>query len=242
MPKPPARKGPTRCTNLPPYGAMKTIGRTKSVTPVFAIHVGAPRSFIISAHSESNVPIMKKSAIPMSTPAATARSRSRSMANRSVGWSSAGTSGIGIEKMMRVTNVSTTPMATKGAGMPNGSTRNVETTGPAAKPPTSHESTRPRLRPRCSLSLTMMTRRIAGRAHPKPRPDMNREPSNCGSVSENAIAKLPMMARVRPTKISCRERPRSASGAMVSWAKNEVKNPMAMTRPSEPSLIPNCSR
>ena len=85
MPTPPARNGPTRCTNRPPYGAMNTIGSTNNVMPVFAIHVGAPRSFIINAHSESNTPIMKNTAMPMSTPAAIARSRSKSTAKRSVG-------------------------------------------------------------------------------------------------------------------------------------------------------------
>ena len=221
---------------------MNTIGRTKRVTPVFAIHAGAPRSLIMSAHSESNTPIMKKTAIPISTPAAIARSRNKSTAKRSVGWSSAGTSGMGIEKMKSATTESATPMTMNGAGIPNGSTRNVETTGPAANPPTSHDSTRPRLRPRCALSLTMMTRRIAGRAQPRPMPERNRAPSSSGSESANAIAKLPMMASVKPTKIKRRDSPRSASGAMVNWAKNDVKNPMAMTKPSAPSLMPNCSR
>ena len=221
---------------------MNTIGKTNSVTPVFAIHVGAPRSFIMSAHSESNTPIMKKTAIPMSTPAVIARSRSRSTAKRSVGWSSAGTSGIGSVKITSVTSDRAAPITTNGAGIPNGSTKNVDTTGPAAKPPTSHESTRPRLRPRCSRSLTMITRRIAGSAHPRPTPDRKRAPSSSGNELANAIAKFPKMASDKPTKMRRREKPRSASGAMVSCAKNEVKKPMAITNPSEASLIPNCSR
>ena len=145
-------------------------------------------------------------------------------------------------KIVAVTTDSAIPITKNGAGIPNGATRKAESTGPAANPPTSHDNTRPRLRPRFSGSLTMMTRRMAGSAQPSPTPEIKREPSNSGSESENAMAKLPTMARDKPIKMSWRERPRSAIGAMVIWAKNEVKKPIAITNPSDPSLIPNCSR
>ncbi len=70
------------CDSRPPSGPSTISGRANSVMPRLAIHSLVPRSLWTSAHSASNVPIITKTAAPITTAPANGRMRRRSTASR----------------------------------------------------------------------------------------------------------------------------------------------------------------
>ena len=104
--------------------------------------------------------------------------------------------------------------------------------GPAAKPPTSAASRRPRLWPRFAGSPRITMRRIAGTAMPTPTP-ITKRPASSGTIAvANAIRTRPTTSSTMPATTSWRAWPRSASGAIRTWARKPAKKPMPMTPPS----------
>ena len=151
----PTRNGPTRCARRPPTAPNRMSGRAKSVIPRLAIHSAVSRSSRAIDHSASNEPIITHTAQPSRTAPANGRIRSRSNASRcDVTRSSATAPASGRE--LRTTNGTAATLAAamtrNGPGMPSGPTSTAATAGPAANPPTSAASRRPRLWPMSSGS------------------------------------------------------------------------------------------
>ena len=85
-------------------------------------------------------------------------------------------------------------------------------------------------------------RRMAGTAMPTPTPITNRPPSNGMIEVANAIITRPTTSSTMPATTRWRAWPRSASGAIRTWARNPAKKPMPMTPPSAASPMPYSSR
>ena len=199
-------------------------------------------SSIITTHSGSNTPIMTYSARPTRIAPSIGRMRNKSKANRSVVRSSGGVSGTFAREITTAASRMSAAMIRNGAASPNAPTVSAEIIGPSAKPPTSIDTPRPRLRPTLSRSLTMMMRRVAGIEMPVPMPIRVRPRMNTGRVDPNAMTSAPTTFNAKP-KVSIRRAcPLSASGASVSWAMNDVKKPTATMKPSPVSWMPYVSR
>ena len=244
-PTAPTRNGPTRWARRPPTAPNTTSGRANSVMPRLAIHSAVSRSSRATDHSASNEPIITHTAQPISRAPAKGRRRSRSNAMR---WdASGGPRPSTIRRELRTTNGRATTVAPamtrNGTGMPNGPTSMAATAGPAAKPPTSAASRRPRLCPMRSGSATMTMRRTAGTAMPTPMPITKRPTSSGTNDRARGQQQQPDdvdgdAGRAR----GARAWPRSASGAISTWARNPAKKPIPMTAPSALSLTPYSSR
>ena len=126
--------------------------------------------------------------------------------------------------------------------MPKNSAKTTEIIGPEAKPATSKDKIRPRLRPKFSGSATIITRRSAGKALPAPKPIMMREMKRIMKVSPSAMPMQPITSRLKPKRINRLARPRSASGAMLTWPRNDVKKPTPTMNPSADSAMPKLLR
>ena len=85
-------------------------------------------------------------------------------------------------------------------------------------------------------------RRTAGTAIPTPTPITKRPNSRGKNERERASSTSPAMLMAMPASTSLRAWPRSANGAISTWARNPAKKPMPITAPRAPSLTPYSSR
>ena len=217
-------------------------GRAKIEIPALERNSLASRSSITTAHSASNVPIIRNRQAPSSSAATIARWRSRSNANRGPESAEPVCS---VNSTRRITGrhrIASAAIVRNGADSPNVGTMIADSAGPAANPATSDDSSRPRLLPRLSGSAFTTIRRIAGKAMPIPIPDTNLPPRSGNSDSPNAITTMPTTFMNTPPITRFRACPRSAIGARKIWATNEVRNPTPTIRPSHSAWMPYSSR